>query len=409
MTAGTSPLANLLNLSAIREISTQFGESEQSISRGIQSSTAAVVSGLARGSKDSGFLDRIMQLASKTPESGVSSALANGDLAKPGSSFLASGTQFLSTIFGGQLSSVVSSLSGHAGLRTGVTSALLALAGQSILGYIGGQSRSGGMTAAGLAGFLQKESANLQGMLPAGFGEMFSAKDGGPQVVTTTRQVEVNPVIAQAVKEEPKKSFLPWLLGLLLAALLLGFLWYRSQSHEQPEATVAQPAAVAPVPVATPAASALGEMVDDKLPNGTDFKAPMNGVEGKLLAFIQDSSRHPDKTTWFDFDRLLFDTGSSNLQPQSQEQLHNIADIMKAYPAVHLTIGGYTDNTGDKASNLKLSQDRANSVTAELVSLGVDKSRLVAKGYGEEHPVGDNSTEDGRLANRRISMLVTKK
>jgi K(+)-stimulated pyrophosphate-energized sodium pump len=91
------------------------------------------------------------------------------------------------------------------------------------------------------------------------------------------------------------------------------------------------------------------------------------------------------------------------------EQLNNIAAILKAYPATHLTIGGYTDNTGDAASNLQLSQDRANNVTAELVKLGVAKDRLVAKGYGEEHPVGDNSTEAGRAQNRRISMLVTQK
>jgi outer membrane protein OmpA-like peptidoglycan-associated protein len=128
-----------------------------------------------------------------------------------------------------------------------------------------------------------------------------------------------------------------------------------------------------------------------------------------LLAFIQDPATKPDKTTWFDFDRLLFNTGSATLQPQSMEQLNNIAAILKAYPATHLTIGGYTDNTGDAASNLKLSQDRANNVTAELVKLGVAKDRLVAKGYGEEHPVGDNSTEAGRAQNRRISMLVTQK
>jgi outer membrane protein OmpA-like peptidoglycan-associated protein len=91
------------------------------------------------------------------------------------------------------------------------------------------------------------------------------------------------------------------------------------------------------------------------------------------------------------------------------EQLHNIAAILQAYPQTHLTIGGYTDNTGDAASNLQLSRDRANNVTAELEKLGITRDRLVAKGYGEEHPVGDNATEAGRAQNRRISMLVTQK
>jgi K(+)-stimulated pyrophosphate-energized sodium pump len=158
-----------------------------------------------------------------------------------------------------------------------------------------------------------------------------------------------------------------------------------------------------------PAASSLGNFVSRQLADGTTLNIPERGVEGRLLAFIQDPATKPDKTTWFDFDRLLFNTGSATLQPQSMEQLNNIAAILKAYPATHLTIGGYTDNTGDAAGNLKLSQDRANNVTAELVKLGVAKDRLVAKGYGEEHPVGDNSTEAGRAQNRRISMLVTQK
>ena len=57
-------------------------------------------------------------------------------------------------------------------------------------------------------------------------------------------------------------------------------------------------------------------------------------------------------TTWFDFDRLLFDTGQATLQPASQDQLTDIADILKAYPQVKIRIGGYTDNTGDPAANL---------------------------------------------------------
>jgi len=139
------------------------------------------------------------------------------------------------------------------------------------------------------------------------------------------------------------------------------------------------------------------------------LNVPENGVEAHLLAFIQDANRTPDKTTWFDFDRLLFATGSATLEPQSQEQLKNIAAILKAYPNVQIKIGGYTDNTGSADQNLKLSQDRANSVMAELVTLGIAQDRLTAQGYGEDHPVGDNSTEAGRALNRRISMLVTQK
>jgi outer membrane protein OmpA-like peptidoglycan-associated protein len=116
-----------------------------------------------------------------------------------------------------------------------------------------------------------------------------------------------------------------------------------------------------------------------------------------------------DDTTWFNFDRLLFDTGQATLQPSSEEQLNNIAEILKAYPNVHMKLGGYTDNTGDPAANKVLSEARAKNVMDALVAKGVDTSRLESEGYGDQHPVGDNSTEEGRAQNRRIALRVTQK
>ncbi len=159
--------------------------------------------------------------------------------------------------------------------------------------------------------------------------------------------------------------------------------------------------------VSTPNA-ALGKFSVQKLTSGIDLNIPEFGIENKLLTFIK-SDKPVDKTTWFDFDRLLFETGSATLEPQSQEQLKNIAEILKAYPAVNVKLGGYTDNTGNAASNLKLSQDRANSVRVELEKMGIGKDRLEAEGYGQEHPVASNDTEEGRAQNRRISIRVTKK
>jgi outer membrane protein OmpA-like peptidoglycan-associated protein len=156
-------------------------------------------------------------------------------------------------------------------------------------------------------------------------------------------------------------------------------------------------------------AANLGAFFQTSLPDGIVLNIPQNGVENKLLVFIKDPNAPVNADTWFDFDRLLFDTNAATLQPSSQEQLQNIANILKAYPNVHIRIGGYTDNQGDAASNLKLSQDRADNVMHEIIVLGVDPSRLDAKGYGEDHPVADNSTDVGRAQNRRISMRVTQK
>lgn len=134
----------------------------------------------------------------------------------------------------------------------------------------------------------------------------------------------------------------------------------------------------------------------------------INGVEANLLAFIK-SDKPVDKETWFDFDRLTFDTGKATLRPESQEQLRNVAAILKAYPDVNVKIGGYTDNTGDAKINQKLSGDRAASVMRELTQMGITASRLEGEGYGQEHPVATNDNAAGRAQNRRISIRVTKK
>jgi outer membrane protein OmpA-like peptidoglycan-associated protein len=164
-----------------------------------------------------------------------------------------------------------------------------------------------------------------------------------------------------------------------------------------------------PIAKVADAAHSVGALVEKKIPTGELLNIPTNGLEYKLLEFIEDSTKVVDKTTWFDFDRLLFDTGKATLQTSSYEQLGNIAKILKAFPAVNVKVGGYTDNVGDKAANLTLSSDRAKNVAAEIAKLGVAANRLEAEGYGDEHPVASNDTEEGRAQNRRISLRVTKK
>jgi outer membrane protein OmpA-like peptidoglycan-associated protein len=396
-------LSSAVKRSDLEDFARNIGESDQTVSRGLEMSAASIFSGLARKAGDSDALRQVVDLASKTPANAVSSALSGGQLSNPNSPVMATSERFLSSLFGGGQSTVVSSIARDSGLRTAAASTIMALGAQSVLSFIGSRVRDEGMTATSLSSFLQKESAGLRGSLPAGFNEAFATNTVGPRITNPVmaQMVETDPVVAQAVRKE--RSFWPWLLP--LAAILLGLLWFALRHKPEVPAPV-PPVAEAPVPAAVPN---LGNLVTRQLPDNTTLNFPENGVEGRLLSFIQDPSRTPDTTTWFDFDRLLFDTGSATLQPQSEEQLRNIAAILKAYPNVHLKIGGYTDNVGAADQNLKLSDDRANNVMGELVRLGVAPDRLQAKGYGEDHPVADNATEQGRAQNRRISMLVTQK
>jgi K(+)-stimulated pyrophosphate-energized sodium pump len=156
------------------------------------------------------------------------------------------------------------------------------------------------------------------------------------------------------------------------------------------------------------ASANLGEIIHKKLSSGVELDFPENGIENNLIKFIESDSK-VDKETWFDFADLNFESGSTKLDEASTQEVKNIAEILKAYPNVNIKLGGYTDNTGDANANLKLSGDRAKAVKAALTGLGIADSRLESEGYGQEHPIASNDTEEGRAQNRRISVRVTKK
>jgi len=149
------------------------------------------------------------------------------------------------------------------------------------------------------------------------------------------------------------------------------------------------------------------------LPDSVKLSVGANSSEAKLVAFLSDASKTvnaEDKTQgWISLDRLYFETGKSTLTTESKQQLSNIAAILKAFPNANLKLGGYTDNTGTPDGNLKLSDSRAKSAQASLGGLGVAAGRLEAEGYGQEHPIADNATAEGRALNRRIDLRVIKK
>ena len=103
---------------------------------------------------------------------------------------------------------------------------------------------------------------------------------------------------------------------------------------------------------------------------------------------------------------IFFETNSWVLQAASQSQLDEMAQFMKMNPSVSMEVVGHTDKVGTEAYNLALSQKRAESVVSELKKRNVEPYRLTGKGVGFSVPVGDNSTEEGRSANRRTEFLV---
>lgn len=105
---------------------------------------------------------------------------------------------------------------------------------------------------------------------------------------------------------------------------------------------------------------------------------------------------------------VYFDTGSAKIKPESHAVLDANAQKLLKKKNMNVTIVGYTDNKGSPAKNMKLSEERAASVKAYMVSKGVDAGRIKTKGMGPESPIADNKTADGRAKNRRIEMEINK-
>jgi OOP family OmpA-OmpF porin len=103
---------------------------------------------------------------------------------------------------------------------------------------------------------------------------------------------------------------------------------------------------------------------------------------------------------------ILFDTGKADLKPDSAPALAEIAKLLKASPALKVYIVGHTDMTADLATNVKLSQARAQSVVTALVGQhGIAATRLLPFGAGPYAPVASNKNEEGRAKNRRVELV----
>jgi outer membrane protein OmpA-like peptidoglycan-associated protein len=104
---------------------------------------------------------------------------------------------------------------------------------------------------------------------------------------------------------------------------------------------------------------------------------------------------------------VLFETGKYALSQDAQLKLAKLSGIIQAHPGLSLAIEGHTDTTGSADFNMKLSQQRADTVREFLISQGLSPDTISANGMGEANPVADNSTAAGRKQNRRVEIIVS--
>ena len=112
----------------------------------------------------------------------------------------------------------------------------------------------------------------------------------------------------------------------------------------------------------------------------------------------------------FILEQVQFDTGKSTIKKVSDPLLDEVASVLQQHPEItKIEVQGHTDNQGKAASNKTLSQARSEAVVTALVKRGIDKTRLTAKGFGQEKPIAPNETAEGRQKNRRVQFAITEK
>jgi OmpA-OmpF porin, OOP family len=397
-----------------QSMASRFGESSSAVQHGLSAATAATLTGMARNAGDSGFTDQILQMAGRAGGQNIASNIASMASGGPSGATGDLVSRFSSLVFGSQQGQMANLVSQHSGVSGSAGTGILKMAGGLVLAYLAKAHSTGSLNAGSLASTLRTEASNLGNYVPGSF----LANMGGGASDTTTRAPPYVSNVIHTQGARPPTAGTRWIVpaaAAVLGALLLGWLLSRFMRTTVPApvqtASNYSPApynATAPAPAPAAGTPSLGAPESISLPDGTQLSVPSDGVEAKLVRYLQDPNAQANSTA-FDFDRLLFDTGSATLQPQSSDQLDNIAAILKAYPSAKINLGGYADSTGDAAENAKLSTERADNVMAALVQRGIDPSRLSAQGFGQESPVANNGTEEGRQNNRRVSIRVAEK
>jgi outer membrane protein OmpA-like peptidoglycan-associated protein len=429
-------IKGLLPDALIAEIAGRIGEAETAIRTALGSLIPTLLGGMIEKSEDNQGLSGLFQTLSNPRNASfldnLGGLVGGGNLAHGDPKDIAG--NLVGSLFGARTGDLLSGVRSMAGLKSeGSASALLGLAGPLVMSVLGKRIAAEGLSADGLKALFSREKESILGMMPVGLAGMLGLSVPASSASTRFNTLALTET-GMAGKKPGAAPKIGIILPLLTAAAFAGLVYVIMQPRAARAPVVAAPETVAATPVnpteitATVPETIPEPVVDqgteippapDATPapaftatvGGVALTGNVGGVEQGLINFIE-SGRAPctDKECWFTMDRLTFATGSASLDvDRSSAQLDNIAAIMRAYPTIQLKVGGYTDDRGDLAANMRLSQARAESVVAALTMRGLPAERFNAEGFGPQHPVSSNDTEEGRAMNRRIDVRVRQR
>jgi OmpA-OmpF porin, OOP family len=328
------------------------------------------------------------------------------------------GSGILKFLLGDKLGSIVDVISNVAGIKTGSSSSLLKMASPLLMGFVGKYIKDKAIDALGLKNLLGGQKDFVSKGIPSALNSVLGLANLG--MGTTSGSAPKASSSSSMGTSGGSNNLLKWLLPLLLLAALIWFLTRKGCSKTMDAAATAQTELVDAAKRAQDSIAAEAKRIKDSieatisrfsLPGGISIEAKKGGFIDKMASYFSDTITKIDPKTpvAYAFDAVNFKTGSDTLTDESAKQLDELAAIMSAFGKSTIRVEGHTDNTGNAAANKALSEKRAKSVKAYLVSKGVPGARIATMGYGQTKPIASNDTEEGKAQNRRVEVLITKK
>lgn len=415
-------LKNHFTSDLITKAASSLGEKESSVSKALSGIFPTVAAAfLSKASTSSSGTDELLHAALDSHKAGwldnISGFIGNSDL-------LAKGAELVKKLLGNKADGIVNSIASFAGIKSSSASSLLSLVTPIATSLLGKQASQSSLSANGLLHLLNNQKTSILSALPSGIGSLAGLLGFDKFQNSTPSAIDHNQ--RSKNKGTKKLNVLPIILFLLVLALLAWFLFNGKSGCSSDKAITRDSITIhndIPASIHIPAGKLdsltqnfiydAGKMITLDLPgNGGKLEVGERSTEAKLFAFLNDNDSKVDTISgnWFELTNVLFKTGGAEITNESMEQLKNIITITKAYPSVQLKVGGYTDNTGSPDVNLSVSQKRAETVAATLLKLGAAKSSITgAEGYGEQWPIADNGTPEGRALNRRVAVNIKAK
>jgi len=154
------------------------------------------------------------------------------------------------------------------------------------------------------------------------------------------------------------------------------------------------------------------QRADQARTDAENAEAAKNDAQARaaaLAAQLADlQAKQTERGIVITFGDVLFSTDSANLTAQGMAVAQRLADVLRNNPDRSVLVEGFTDSTGSDAYNLQLSQRRAEAVRGALAQMGIDRSRIETRGYGEAYPVASNATASDRQLNRRVEIVLSE-